>query len=124
MRQNATRLHLPAQHVEKRRLGGLLPVAQQIGIEQRAMKRHKPCIATDRQVQRGDVAVADERFGVTAQQLEIDVIEQPRRAITTAQANDRIDLVIGERRVQVVEADLIAASQVTLLLVDTGVNLQ
>ncbi|MNY77706.1 hypothetical protein D3C86_2177040 [compost metagenome] len=52
------------------------------------------------------------------------MIEQPRRAITTAQANDRIDLVIGERRVQVVEADLVAAGQVTLLLVDTGVNLQ
>jgi hypothetical protein len=36
------------------------------------MEGHKPGMATDRQMQRGDVAVADERLGVGAQQVEIE----------------------------------------------------
>ncbi|MNL19781.1 hypothetical protein D3C87_1410010 [compost metagenome] len=88
------------------------------------MERHEAGITTDRQMQRGDIAVADERLDVVAQQFEINAIEQPRCAVTTAQANDGIDFIISECPVQVIEPHLIAAGQVAVLLVDAGENLQ
>ncbi|MNV71342.1 hypothetical protein D3C71_1643550 [compost metagenome] len=88
------------------------------------MERHEAGITTDRQMQRSDVAVADERLGVVAQQFEINAIKQPRRTVSPTQANDGVDFVIGERRVQVIEPHLIAAGQVTVLLVDARKNLQ
>ncbi|MNP20658.1 hypothetical protein D3C76_1132390 [compost metagenome] len=88
------------------------------------MERHKARVPADRQMQRGDVAVTDEWLGIVAQQLEIDALQQPGRAVTTAQTNDRIDLVVGERRMQVVESHLISARQVAVFLVDTGKHFQ
>ncbi|MNE49538.1 hypothetical protein D3C80_1440630 [compost metagenome] len=124
VRQHTARLHLPSEHVEEGRLGGLLLVAQQIRVKQWPMKRHETRVAADRQMQRGDVAVANERFGVITQQPEIDAIEQPGRAVTTAQADDRIDVIVGECAVQVIESYIIATGQVAVFLVDTGKHFQ
>ncbi|MNF92901.1 hypothetical protein D3C84_755600 [compost metagenome] len=115
---------LPSEHVEERGLGRWQPFAQQIGVEQRAVEGHETRVAADRQMQRGDVAIADEWLGVLAQQLEIDAIEQPRGTVSAAQANDRIDLGIHERGMQVIESHLVAAGQVAVLLEHPGKNPQ
>ncbi|MNH34498.1 hypothetical protein D3C79_950990 [compost metagenome] len=124
MRQHCSRPHLPSQHVEERRLGRYLLLTQQVGIEQRTMKGHEAGITTDRQMQRSDVAVADERLGVVTQQIKIDAVEQPGRAITTAQADDRIHLAVGERCMQIVESHLVTAGQVAVFFVDPGKHFQ
>ncbi len=115
MRQHAARLQMAAQHVEERRLGGLLSFAEQVGVEQWTMERHKPCMATDRQMQRSNVAITDEWLGVIAQQLEIDTVKQAWRAVTTSQADDGVDFRIGKCRMQIVQPHLIATGQVAFL---------
>ncbi|MNF97220.1 hypothetical protein D3C84_800400 [compost metagenome] len=124
MRQHTTRLHLPLEHIEKRRLGWLLLFAQQIRVEHRPMKGHEACITADRQVQRGDVAVADERFGVAAQQVEVDAIKQSWRSVTATKTDDRIDLAVGECGVQVSEPHFVATGQVAVPLVHAGIHPQ
>ena len=116
--------HCPLSMLKNEDSVGCCLLAQQIGVEQRAMEGHETRIAADRQVQRGDVAVADEWLGVVAQQLEIDAIEQTRRTVAAAQANDRIDFGVGERGMQVIESHIVAAGQVAVLLVDPGKNPQ
>ncbi|MNT14556.1 hypothetical protein D3C72_1495680 [compost metagenome] len=124
MRQHRARPHLPAQHVEKGRLRWYLLATQQVGIEQWTMKCHETGITTDRQMHGSDVAVTDEWLGIVAQQLEIDAIKQPGRAVTSAQADDGIDFTIRERSVQVIEPHVVAAGQVAVFLVDPGKHFQ
>ncbi|MNN73780.1 hypothetical protein D3C81_1899290 [compost metagenome] len=84
------------------------------------MEGHETRVAADRQVQRGDIAIANEWLGILAQQLEIDAIQQPRGTVSAAQANNRIDLRVHERGVQVVESHIVAAGQVAILLEHPG----
>ena len=120
MAQHTARLQLTAQHGEEGGNGRRLLVTQQVGIEQRAVEGDEPGVTADRQMQRGDVAVADKRLGVAAQQIEVDPVQQARRAVATAQTDDRVNFRVGERGMQVIEANVIAAGQVAVLFVDTG----
>ncbi|MNV67684.1 hypothetical protein D3C71_1604930 [compost metagenome] len=62
--QRAAGLQLSTQQAEERGDGWGFLVAQQIGVEQRAVEGHEAGVTADGQVQGGDVAVAYEWFGV------------------------------------------------------------
>ncbi|MNG11584.1 hypothetical protein D3C84_951340 [compost metagenome] len=124
MSQHCSRPHLPSQHIEEGRFRRFLLVTQQVGIEHRTMKGHETGITTDRQMQRGDVAVADKRLGVVTQQIKINAIEQPGRAVTTPQADDGIHLTVGERSMQIAKSHLVATGQVAVFFVDPGKHFQ
>ena len=60
----------------------------------------------DRHVQRGDVAVADERLRVRGDHVEVEVGDHLARAEAALQRLHDVDLGVGEERVQVVGAAL------------------
>ncbi|MNN25214.1 hypothetical protein D3C81_1386730 [compost metagenome] len=88
------------------------------------MEGHESCVTTDGQVQRGDIAVANEWLGMAAQQVVIDPVEQARRAVAAAQANDGIDLGISECRMQITQTHVVTASQIAVFFINTGKHLQ
>ena len=80
------------------------------------MARAGACVAAAQGVQRSDVAVPDERFVVRAQQADVDAIEQACAAITAAQTEHRIDIVIGKSRMQVGQAHAVRPGEIGPLL--------
>jgi hypothetical protein len=70
-------------------------------------------------MQRGDVAVADQRLGV-ARSGRSRAVEQAHAAVAAAHAQDGVDGRIGKGIVQVLQALLVAARQVALGLQGTG----
>ncbi|MNE31311.1 hypothetical protein D3C80_1248710 [compost metagenome] len=78
------------------------------------MKGNQPGLAVDGRVQRGDVAVADQRLGITPNELKIEPIEQTHAAVPPAHAHNRIDGWIGEGIVKVLQPLLIGTCEVTL----------
>lgn len=105
---------LAAQHLPQRRLGRRLLLRQQIGFEQRPMEGHEPGMASDGHMQRGDIAVAHEGFGMARQQSEVDLVQQTGRAVATTQAENGIHFRIGKRVVEVLQAGLVATGQIAL----------
>ena len=110
------------QLVKQRLLGRLLAVAQQVGRQHRAMKGDEPRFARNRQVQGGDVAVADKRLGVAAQQLKVNLRQQARAAIAAAQANDGVHARVGKGGVQLLQALGVAGGQIVVLHPSAGVG--
>ncbi len=83
------------------------------------MKGHETRVTVDGKVQRRDIAITHERFGIGANQLEVQPVEQARCAVAATQAEDGIDLRIGKSRVQVAQAHVITAGQVAVALIHT-----
>src|SRR5581483_5142889 len=69
-----------------------------------AVERREPGALADRHVQRGDVAVADERLRTLGEQLEVEVGEQLARAEAALQRLHDVDVGVGEERMQVLRA--------------------
>jgi len=70
--------------------------------EARTVEADEPGPLANRDVQDGDVGVADQRLRVRGDDVEVEVRDDLRRAIATAQHLDHVDLGVGEQRVQVV----------------------
>ena len=70
--------------------------------------------AVQERMQRGDVAVAHQEFGLALDQCNIDVSQQAHGAVATAQADHGRDLVVSKRGVQVGQALAVGAGQVAM----------
>jgi hypothetical protein len=97
--------HLPraarAQHVEEAvlRERGRLDAAdahQSVPVD----RRHA-CALADRDVERGEIRVADERLRIVADEIEVEVRDGLCGAESTLQRLDDVDLRVGEEHVQV-----------------------
>ena len=93
--------HPAADHGVEGGLGGFLAPVQQILRQHRAMEGHEARMALDGQMQRRDVAIANEGLGVAAQQFVVQQVQQAPGAETALQAPDGIDIGGSEGRVQV-----------------------
>ena len=82
----------------------------------RPVKRHQPRFDQDRQVHRRDVAVADERFRIRPDHGVIEQRQNPARTVPAAQREDSPHLGIGEERVDVLRALLVAAREIAVAL--------
>ena len=78
------------------------------------MKGHQAGQPLDWIQQCRDVAVADERLGVTADKVKVQIGQCAGCAIATAQADDAGHIRIGEHRVQIGGALLIRAGEIAV----------
>ena len=85
---------------ERRRLDGA-DAHQPVAVD----RRHPGALA-DRDVERGEVRVADERLRVLGDEVEVEVRDRLRGAEPALERLDDVDLGIGEERVQVLAARL------------------
>ena len=76
------------------------------------MEGHEARMALDGQMQRRDVAIANEGLGVAAQQFVVQQVQQAPGAETALQAPDGIDIGGSEGRVQVGRALRVRAGQI------------
>jgi hypothetical protein len=77
----------------------------------------------DRDVQGGDVGIADERLGVLADDGVVEEWHDLGRAVPAAEHLDGIDRGIDEERLEVARSDLRVAGNVVVPLVDAGAEL-
>ena len=85
-----------------------------------AVQRREARALPDRDVERGDVRVADERLGVRGDHVEVEERDRLRRAEPALQALDDVDLRVGEQRRQVGGALPRVAGDVVVAGVDAG----
>ena len=102
-----------------RRLAGpqhALELAQRIRRE--GAEGHRPVegdeagVAVDRHVERGDVAVADQRLGLALHEGVVERGQDPRGPVAAPYAPDRVHPVVGEHAVEVVGTGGVGAGQV------------
>ena len=67
-------------------------------------------------MQRGDVAVPEEDFGILAQQIVVDPVQQLRRSVTAPDREHGVDRAVGEHGVQVLQALVDRAAQISVPL--------
>ena len=80
------------------------------------MKRHQARSLLNGQVHRRDVAVPEENFGILAQQIVIDPVQQLTRSVAAADSKYGIDGWIGKHGMQIVDAFVNGAAQVAVSL--------
>ncbi|MCY1442083.1 hypothetical protein D9M71_584290 [compost metagenome] len=78
------------------------------------MKGHKTGMSGDRTMQCADIAVANKRLGVFAQHAIVEPLKQADTAVPTAQADNCIHIIRGERRMQIRQPRRVATRQITL----------
>ena len=66
-----------------------------------AVERRQARTLTERDVERGDIRVPEERLGGGGNDVEVDVRDELGRAVATLQALHEVDLRVGEHRHQV-----------------------
>ena len=64
-------------------------------------------------MQRGDVRVADDRFGGAIERIVVDAWQDADQPIPAAQAPDRVDLRITQRVIDVIEPIAVAAGEIS-----------
>jgi hypothetical protein len=70
------------------------------------------------EVQRRDIAVSDQGFRVLADEIEIEIRQDPRRAPAAAHAHDGVHVGIGEHLVHTVRAGLVVAREIAVAVQD------
>lgn len=86
------------------------------------MEGQQPGMPVDRRMQRGDVAVADQRLGVAPDQFKVELVKQAHAAVAPTHAQDGVHGRIGKRCMQVLQALLVRPRQVALRLQGTRVD--
>jgi hypothetical protein len=76
-----------------------------------AVERRQTCTLAERDVERGDIRVPEERLGGGGDDVEVDVRDELGRAVSTLQALHEVDLRVGEHRHQVARPLLGAAGE-------------
>ncbi|MNZ72904.1 hypothetical protein D3C78_912970 [compost metagenome] len=86
------------------------------------MEGHETGMPGNRIVQRRDIAVAHQWFGITAQQRIVEPFQQTHAAVATAKTDDGVDIGRRERRMQVRQAPRITSGQIALGFGDPGID--
>jgi hypothetical protein len=77
-----------------------LPVPAETGSGHVGMETDQARARVEHQVQQGDVAVADDRFGVGPDRVEVDQVEVPEYCLATVVRDDRTHLGVTQQTVE------------------------
>lgn len=108
-------------HQAPEEAGGVLIVA---GLVLEVRERHRPvegrqpALRADRQVEPGEVGVADDDLGVLAQRLVIDAVEDPGEAVAAPDREHGAGVGVAQGLVQLGDALVVGPGEVAALPVD------
>src|SRR5436853_583929 len=71
----------------------------------------------DGAVERGDVRVADDGFGIAFERGVVDGVEQAHGAVAAAQAPDGVDAIVAQRVVEISEPAFVVAREIIFAFV-------
>ena len=111
-------LHQGSEETLQGEVGHVL--LDEVRVEHRAVEGDEVGLHQKGAVEGGDVAVADEDFGVGADDPVIEPRQEPRGAVAAADAEDGLDCAVGEQLHQVAGAVAVAAGEEAPPSADVG----